>query len=227
MKESTYIRMTSAVHASPAFERAVYLANKLITNAIYIAYPCLIIWLFFSNGWPAAIFNGDWSTFAVPASTTTLAAGETVSETAGAPDPSSTAATASLLDAIFAKDSARLTGPVALIYAIAVPAVSFVAVSLLRRIINAPRPYEVFDAQPVIAKDTLGKSFPSRHTFSIFLIGMTFCTCCPLSWSGPAILILGCALATIRVLAGVHFPRDVIAGAVAGILCGYVGFCIL
>ena len=53
---------------------------------------------------------------------------------------------------------------------------------------------------------------------------MAFCACCPLAWAGPVILMLGVALAAIRVIAGVHFPRDVIAGALAGILLGYVGF---
>ena len=42
------------------------------------------------------------------------------------------------------------------------PAVGFVLVSTLRRIINRPRPYEAFDCPSVIPKDTKGKSFPSR-----------------------------------------------------------------
>lgn len=229
MTESTYIRMTTALHASPTLERAVTLTNKLITNAIYIAYPCLIVWLFFSGGWPAAIFNGDWSTFAIPADAGSpigaqvSAIGEAATITGGL----SGTGQAGLLGMVNAQAGTPIDSPAALLYAIAVPAISFALVSLLRRIVNAPRPYEVFDAQPVIAKDTLGKSFPSRHTFSIFVIGMTFCACCPLAWAGPAILALGCVLGAIRVLAGVHFPRDVIAGALAGILCGLVGFWVL
>lgn len=105
-----------------------------------------------------------------------------------------------------------------------VPAISFAAVSLFRKAINAPRPYEVFGMPPVIDKKTKGKSFPSRHTFSIFVIGMTFLSTCPLPWAGWLILVLGVCLGTIRVLAGVHFPRDVIAGALAGIACGLLGF---
>ncbi len=219
--------MTSALHANPALERAVCLANTLITDAIYVAYPCLIAWLFFSGGWPAAIFNGDWSAFAVPAAAESPA--KTLAEGAAATgtDPLSAAGSTGLLGMANAQAGTPLDGPAALLYAVAVPALSFILVSLLRRAINAPRPYEVFNAQPVIAKDTLGKSFPSRHTFSIFIIGMTFYACCPLTWSGPAILALGCVLGTIRVLAGVHFPRDVIAGAAAGILCGIIGFWVL
>ena len=44
--------------------------------------------------------------------------------------------------------------------AILVPAVSFVGLSIVRKIINAPRPYEKFDMPPVLEKDTKGKAFP-------------------------------------------------------------------
>ena len=52
-----------------------------------------------------------------------------------------------------------------------VPAVSFVLVSFFRKVYNAKRPYEIYDFKPLIEKDTKGKSFPSRHVFSIFVIG--------------------------------------------------------
>ena len=57
-----------------------------------------------------------------------------------------------------------------LLRAILVPAISFVLVTVFRKIINAPRPYEKFEMPPVIEKDTKGKSFPSRHVFSVFII---------------------------------------------------------
>ena len=84
--------------------------------------------------------------------------------------------------------------------AILVPAVSFVGLSVVRKIINAPRPYEKFDMPPVLEKDTKGKSFPSRHVFSIFLIGTTFYFCCPIPEIGILILILGVLLACLRVV---------------------------
>jgi len=109
-----------------------------------------------------------------------------------------------------------------LLKAILVPAVSFVLVTVLRKIINAPRPYEKFDIPPVIEKDTKGKSFPSRHVFSVFIIAVTIFGSHP----GPGIVIglIGVAMAFIRVLGGVHEPRDVVAGAVVGLVCGIFGF---
>ncbi|WP_456031094.1 phosphatase PAP2 family protein [Senegalimassilia anaerobia] len=165
--------MTDALRARPVLTRGVSLANKVITDAVYVAYPCLLAWL----GYAAA----------------TGAAG----------------AAGMLLRAAL------------------VPGISFVLVTVLRKVINAPRPYEVFDAAPVIPKDTRGNSFPSRHAFSIFVIAMTFCACCPLAWTGPVMMAAGVLLAVIRVVSGVHFPCDVVVGALLGMLAGFVGLWIL
>ena len=108
---------------------------------------------------------------------------------------------------------------------LSVCAVSFVALSTLRAILNRPRPYEAFDIDPLIPKDTQGKSFPSRHVFSAAVIA------CALLWMSPWLGTLGFAatavLSVVRVVGGVHFPRDVIAGALLGIACGIVGFWIV
>ncbi len=61
-----------------------------------------------------------------------------------------------------------------LFFCAAIPAVSFAAVSAFRAVYSAKRPYEVLDIQPLIKKETEGKSFPSRHVFSVFIIGMSF-----------------------------------------------------
>lgn len=102
------------------------------------------------------------------------------------------------------------------------PSISFILVSIFRNILNAPRPYEVTGATPIIKKDTQGKSFPSRHVFSVFVIGSTlYFISRPL---GIVLMLAGCVLAVLRVIGGVHFPRDVIAGAIIGILSGVLGF---
>jgi membrane-associated phospholipid phosphatase len=101
---------------------------------------------------------------------------------------------------------------------VCVPAVSFVAVSVFRSCFHAKRPYEVYDFAPLIEKETKEKSFPSRHVFSIFVIGSTMVWFYPVA--GILIGLMGCVLAVVRVVAGVHFPKDVLAGAVIGILCG-------
>lgn len=102
------------------------------------------------------------------------------------------------------------------------PAISSIIVSMFRNYINAPRPYEVSEIKPIIKKETKGKSFPSRHVFSIFVIAMTlFYISKPL---GIFLMVAGVILAILRVIGGVHFPRDVIAGAIIGIVSGFLGF---
>lgn len=109
-----------------------------------------------------------------------------------------------------------------LLRSVFVPAISFVLLTIVRRVINAPRPYEKFDMPPIIEKDTKGNSFPSRHVFSVFIIAVTIFMSHP--GVGIVIALIGVAIAVIRVIGGVHEPRDVIAGAIAGIVAGIIGF---
>lgn len=105
-----------------------------------------------------------------------------------------------------------------LVIYLAIPGISFVALSIFRKYYNAKRPYEVYDFKPLIPKETLGKSFPSRHVFSIFVIGSSLLY--QYTFAGMLVMYMGCFLAVIRVITGVHFPKDVIAGGIIGVLCG-------
>lgn len=100
---------------------------------------------------------------------------------------------------------------------ICIPGISFLLVSFFRKRINAPRPYEQ-GVPSLLKKATEGQSMPSRHLFSSAVISMTV-----LSLNG----ILGSlcwaitlANAVVRVLAGVHYPKDVCVGMLLGILAG-------
>ncbi len=106
--------------------------------------------------------------------------------------------------------------------AVMVPAVSFAAVSLFRKVADVPRPYEKYGVPPVLDKDTKGKSFPSRHVFSAFIIAVTVFRQYPAA--GLLLAAAGTALGWIRVAGGVHEPRDVVAGAAAGVICGVAGY---
>ncbi len=108
---------------------------------------------------------------------------------------------------------------------ILVPLISFIAVSVFRRIVNAKRPSEIWDIEPLIDRKGSGCSFPSRHVFSIFILAMTMAYFCL-----PAAIVMmaaGVFLAVVRVIAGVHFPRDVIAGAIIGIGLGLLGYWVI
>lgn len=97
----------------------------------------------------------------------------------------------------------------------------FVILSVVRRLINAPRPYEIFEFYEKKPRCKAGRSFPSRHVFSVFVIAAVIL---PSSlFLGITLLLLGTALALFRVLLGIHFIRDVAAGALIGIISGALG----
>ena len=110
---------------------------------------------------------------------------------------------------------------------ILVPAISFVLLSVSRYGINRKRPYEKFEIEPVIKKDTKGKSFPSRHVFSASIIALTFLYASPWMWLGVIFFTVAIALGVVRVVSGVHYISDVIAGIVVAVISAWIGFGIL
>ena len=105
-----------------------------------------------------------------------------------------------------------------LLVALAFPLAGFVLTTVLRIVVGERRPYEALDIEPLIHKDTVGKSFPSRHMYSIAAIAMAWASCCvPV---GVCLLALTAVMGWIRVLGGVHYTHDVIAGALLGLAFG-------
>ena len=103
-----------------------------------------------------------------------------------------------------------------------VPATGFVILSLLRKKINAPRPYEKWDIKPLLDRDSPGQSMPSRHVFSATIISMA---CMHASLTiGMACLTLSAFLGLVRVLGGVHYPKDVVVGYICALAWGMIFF---
>ena len=112
-------------------------------------------------------------------------------------------------------------GKQVLIY-VFIPASGFVILSLLRKKINAPRPYEVWEIVPLLDRDSPGQSMPSRHVFSATIISMA-CLHASLTM-GMICLTLSAFLGLVRVLGGVHFPKDVVVGYICGLVWGVLFF---
>lgn len=97
------------------------------------------------------------------------------------------------------------------------PALCFLLSSVFRYTVNRKRPYEE-GIEPIIDKKTKGQSFPSRHTASAFVIGTcALFYCVPL---GVGLLLVGTAISYIRFALGLHYPSDLSAGAILGVLFG-------
>ena len=112
-------------------------------------------------------------------------------------------------------------GKQVLIY-VFIPASGFVILSFLRKKINAPRPYEVWEIVPLLDRDSPGKSMPSRHVFSATIISMA-CLHASLTM-GMICLTLSAFLGLVRVLGGVHYPKDVVVGYICGLVWGVIFF---
>ncbi len=120
---------------------------------------------------------------------------------------------------------AYLRAPIEALKLVLCSGVPFCAVTVFRAVVNAQRPYERYSFYEQMPKSKRGKSFPSRHVFSIFIIAV-------LSYQihialSAVLLLLGAALAAARVLLGIHYISDVAVGAAVGIVFGIVGLLII
>lgn len=110
------------------------------------------------------------------------------------------------------------------VFFLVVPAVVLIFVTVLRFLLDKPRPFEVYKIEP-LTKHAKGKSCPSRHTASAFIIGMA---CLYISVPfGILTLCMACIVAVTRVLCGVHFILDVLLGAGISVAIGAIGFYVL
>lgn len=87
------------------------------------------------------------------------------------------------------------------------PLLVFLVVTIFRKVINRPRPYEALNIQPLF-KHKKGESFPSRHTASAFIIALVCYSLYPVF--GITLLVIASFVAITRVVAGVHYISDVI-----------------
>ncbi len=106
---------------------------------------------------------------------------------------------------------------------IGLPALCFVFVTALRWLIKRPRPYENGGAgiDPLVPKRAGGTSMPSRHVASAFVIAMVVLP--EYLIAGIALLAAALLLAALRFLRGVHYPSDLLVGALIGVAFGGAG----
>ena len=101
---------------------------------------------------------------------------------------------------------------------ILIPLLSIVAITLLRKVLAYPRPYEEYPIDQILEKETQHNAMPSRHVFSATIIAMMCFSVSPIL--ACILLVLAALEGYIRVVGGVHYPRDVIVGYLLGVFFG-------
>ena len=87
--------------------------------------------------------------------------------------------------------------------------------------INRPRPYTKYGFVPLFPKDKTGQSMPSRHCFSAAAIAAAVWYVLPPL--GAVLAVLAVIIAVSRVVTGVHFVSDVLAGLAFGLVFAVAG----
>lgn len=92
---------------------------------------------------------------------------------------------------------------------------------LLKNLVARARPFDTWEyIVPLIARPS-GLSFPSGHTASSFACASVLFRKLPKKYGVPAI-VLAVLIAFSRLYLGVHYPGDVLAGVVSGVLISYL-----
>lgn len=100
-------------------------------------------------------------------------------------------------------------------------ACSFIVNNLaLKNMIARLRPYDVVTQVQLLISRQSDFSFPSGHTAASFAAAMVIARRLPKKY-GITALLLAAAIGFSRIYLGVHYPSDVIFGAVSGALIGY------
>lgn len=93
--------------------------------------------------------------------------------------------------------------------------------NILKNIVQRPRPFVTFTELQIIIPTPSEFSFPSGHTASSFAAAGVFYKNLPKKIGVPAIILAG-VIGLSRLYVGVHYPTDVIAGVIMGLLLSFM-----
>lgn len=96
----------------------------------------------------------------------------------------------------------------------------------VKELVARPRPFMQDPSFQLIISPPSGYSMPSGHTLTAF-IAATVLTCAPIArgWKAAG-WVMAVLIAFSRLYLFVHFPTDVLVGAIIGVMAGIVGVCI-
>lgn len=93
---------------------------------------------------------------------------------------------------------------------------------VLKHLVGRTRPWlDVAGLIPLVSEPD-PNSFPSGHTCAAFAAGMVWMRTLPERWMQVGAVVLAAWMGLSRLYVGVHYPTDVVAGAVVGSLCAWM-----
>ncbi|MDQ5983426.1 MAG: hypothetical protein RUMPE_00437 [Eubacteriales bacterium SKADARSKE-1] len=93
----------------------------------------------------------------------------------------------------------------------------FMGEIIIKRLVGRMRPSKISEQEKLLIKKPITYSFPSGHTSSSFAAALTISLNYP-NFAVAAFTLAG-AIAFSRLYLRVHYPSDILAGAVLGIIC--------
>lgn len=92
---------------------------------------------------------------------------------------------------------------------------------ILKHLVARPRPWLDVAGLTVLVNVSDPNSFPSGHTCAAFAAGMIWLRTLPWKWGRVAAVVLAVCMGLSRLYVGVHYPSDVLAGALVGTFCAW------
>lgn len=97
-------------------------------------------------------------------------------------------------------------------------------VEYMKLMIRRARPYTSLSTARVVGAPARGKSFPSGHTSQAFYTATMLATYFNVGLLlGLPLYFLALLVGITRMYMGMHYPRDVLAGAILGTFWGFIG----
>ncbi|MDF1495395.1 phosphatase PAP2 family protein [Caproiciproducens sp. CPB-2] len=100
----------------------------------------------------------------------------------------------------------------------------WLVVELMKAVIRRPRPFIYLEDVRVVGIRARGKSFPSGHTSQAFYMATMLLQYFQGNFAAALVLyVLASLVGATRMYMGMHYPRDVLAGAILGTFWGFIG----
>ena len=94
----------------------------------------------------------------------------------------------------------------------------------LKHLVGRDRPWLHVAGLIPLVNEPDPNSFPSGHTCAAFAAGMIWVRTLPRRWMRVLAAVLAVCMGLSRLYVGVHYPSDVLAGALVGSLCAWAAW---